>query len=104
MRLKDMTKRLLEECAKAGYTRVAVKMVHKTIPSSKNWPFEPDYSIFVYPDKEESFPKIWDITEKLRINGKTGNHGQASINFLVSHLLNKGVYHFKKGKWVKINN
>lgn len=97
------THRLLEECRKVGITRVAIRVRHKSVPSSV-W-FPDDFvreSVFQYPSVEypKPWPAIWHATRAAEMYGGCGNHLQASLKYDVE--LDVGVHSLRNGVWRKI--
>jgi hypothetical protein len=95
------TQKFLNECGKAGYTRISIGKKHPSIPQTTTWPFGYNGSVFAWPEdvREIGWPSIWRIVDRLKINGGCGNSHQHQID--TSKLLD-GVYHLKNGNWIKV--
>lgn len=96
----DFTVKFLEECRVSGITKVSICREHKSIPETKTFPFGCSNSVFaVGKRKDDGWPPIWGIVERLGIGVGCGNGDQHQIDD--SNLID-GVYHLKNGKWAKV--
>lgn len=101
----EFTGVFLDKCAEKGITKVSVGKKHKSLPQSVDWPWSPSGNVFAFQPKEvgkkSSWPPIWGVIEELGISGGAGNSDQHQID--TSNLID-GVYHLKKGKWMKVHD
>lgn len=99
---KDYTSDLLEKCAQQGITKVSVSKKHKSVPSSEKWPWHGRGNIFAFSPKnqEQDHPAIWGVVAAAGIGRGCGNNDQYSID---DSGLVDGVYHYKQGKWKKVD-
>ena len=98
---KDFTAKFLDECLQRGIKKVSVGKRHKSIPASIDWPFGEQGSVFQMSDvRENGFPAIWGVCNKLGISGGAGNTDQHQIKSDTNIV--DGVYHFKSGSWLKV--
>ena len=99
------TKKLLAKCEAAGITKVAIGRKHKSVPASTNFPFGGFGSVFTFSpvknkgSKIDGWPAIWGICDELNINDGCGNTDQRQIK---PDTVVDGVYHLKKGYWIKV--
>jgi len=96
---RDKTEEFLKACAEVGITKLSVGTMHKSIPSTKNWPFGHSGSVFAFQPKGASkgWPPIWGVCEKFGYSG-CGNSDQ----YQGGEDLIDGVYHLRGGKWSKV--
>ena len=101
--MKPLTKKLLAECEKAGITKIAIGVRHKSVPVSMDHPFI-NNDVFAYqPAKvrnRTANPPIWKIVDVLKIGFGCGNGDQHQADL---RNLDRGVYHYKAGKWTEIS-
>ena len=99
----ESTNKFLEDCAKSGLRKVSIQRKHKSIPESMDFAFGPSGSVFgigINDSRDESgWPAIWGVVQRAGISGGAGNANQHQIR---SDTLIDGVYHFRSGKWMKI--
>ncbi len=104
---KDFTAKFLADCGQAGITAVAIGKAHESVPSSKEFPFGSQNSVFAFQannkearERAGGWPPIWGVVERAGIGGGCGNTDQHQAD--LSNLVN-GVYQLKSGKWKKID-
>lgn len=99
---KKITSEFLEECGCVGITKVAIRKVHKSVPSSIGFPFGAGNSVFAFQPKsvKSDWPPIWGVVNKMNIGGACGNSDQHQLG---GDDLIDGVYHLKKGRWIKVD-
>lgn len=104
--MNEYTKKLLEKCADAGYTKIAIGIRHKSIPHSfdcADLPVKSDIFAGWPANRKEprirNWPAIWDILSELDLSWGCGNGHQHQIKI---DLITPGIYHLKNGKWNKI--
>ena len=72
-----LTRKLLDECKKVGYTRICIGCLDKRIAACRDWPFHPGDSIFASPDvRLDGWPAIWRICDKMGLSSGCGNGQQ----------------------------
>lgn len=107
--MNEKTKELLNRCAQAGITRVAIERKHKSVPSSMKWTLGESGCVFtaepesVRRKREAStyhWPSIWDIARDVGVYGGAGNEDQACI----TGGLDAGVYHLVNGEWQEVKS
>jgi len=92
------TRRFLEACKEAGYTRIAIRVSTKDIPYSVDFCFGPQGSVFAWPNCNKGFwPAIWNIAQSFGCKS-CGNGQQYQINDL--NVID-GYYFLKDGHWIK---
>ncbi len=100
---RRFTAHFLNECAKAGITKVAIARAHKSVPSSVDFPFGPRNSVFSDDVRKDDWPAIWSVVSDCGLSGGCGNHNQHSLNEEGEAKLIDGVYHLKNGKWKAVD-
>lgn len=104
VKARIFTAKFLNECGKVGITKVAIRKEDRDIPSSKNWPFYHGGSVFAFGKrKDEGFPPIWGVVERMGISSGCGNDDQHQIVEDPDTILIDGVYHLQSGKWIRVS-
>jgi len=102
---KIMTAKLLTACKDKGITKLSICKRHKSVPSSMDFPFGAAGNLFTYIPKDNrdrnGWPPIWDIAGSLGLKNGCGNSNQTQVKD--SELID-GVYHLKKGVWIRIKD
>lgn len=106
----EKTSDFLGKCAAVGYDRVSIGKKHKSIPYTESWPFEFNGSVFAFASgreyktqpQQDRWPAIWGIVGDCGYGGGAGNSHQYQLNSAARNELIDGVYHLRKGKWIKV--
>lgn len=106
----SFTLEFLQKMGAVGYTKVSVGKKHRSVPSSDSWPFNHGDSVFGFVPKyneatsktsNRGWPPIWGVVEQMGISKGAGNSHQHQAD--TTNLID-GVYHLKKGQWVRIDD
>lgn len=98
------TDAFLKVCKKHKLTKVAIGVKHASIKSSIEWSgvFGTRGSVFSDGDDKEGWPTIWAVAKESGVGGGAGNVGQHQISSVAQARLIEGVYHYKNGKWKRL--
>jgi hypothetical protein len=103
--ISETTVRLLEECRKAGYTRITIGVSDPMVPNSMGWgKWVSLYCVVAYNHKGRAqprtgaFPAIWEILSKLKLSYSCANGHQAQMKTGSMEFLTKGIY-ARRGRW-----
>lgn len=95
------TAKFLKVCRLEGIEKVSIGRDHRSIESSRGFVFGPKGSVFSDERSKSGDPAVWNVVQSLNISGGAGNGGQHQVSS--DAMLIEGVYHFKKGRWFKVD-
>jgi len=98
------TDAFLEVCKKHSIKKVAIGVPHSSVKSSIEWGGAHRTSGSVFADAEDDgkWPSIWKVARDAGVSGGAGNSGQHQLSLNAQALLIEGVYHYKAGKWKRL--
>jgi hypothetical protein len=108
---KHNTSKLLKYCKKAGITRLALCIAHKSVPHSMQYGSFMRSSAIQYPTEarydewrgmtDAVWPAIWWAARQAGVHGGCGGYAQAQVN---AEKVAAGVYHLNPdtGRWKKV--
>lgn len=94
--VKDLDRKLIDLCDKAGYEAITVSVEDECVPRSTTFTFGPTNSIFAAPDKINS-SLLFDICKTLGVSAGCSNGNQHQLNSDCG--LTKSAYKKEKNEW-----